>query len=73
MFCRKGNVPTPSETYLPVGTFRNELFYVTGPCIRQQETFGRVDIPSVNLSSGKRAHDTSAVERVPFSHAYAQL
>ena len=31
MFRRKGNVPTPSETYLPVGTFRNELFYVTGP------------------------------------------
>ena len=31
MFHRKGNIPTPSETYLPVGTFRNELFYVTGP------------------------------------------
>ena len=31
MFCRKGNVPTPSEMYLLVGTFRNELFYVTGP------------------------------------------
>ena len=21
------------ETYLPVGTFQNELFYVTGPCL----------------------------------------
>ena len=31
MFRRKGNIPTPSESYLPVGTFRNELFYVTGP------------------------------------------
>ena len=24
-----------SETYLPVGTFRNEPFYVTGPCMGQ--------------------------------------
>ena len=32
MFRRKGNVHTPTETYLPVGMFRNELFYVTGPC-----------------------------------------
>ena len=33
MFRRKGTVPTPTETYLPVGTFRNVLFYVTGPRI----------------------------------------
>ena len=26
-------MPTPSETYLPVGTFQNELYYVTGPWI----------------------------------------
>ena len=32
MFRRRGNIPTLNETYLPVGTFRNELFYVTGPC-----------------------------------------
>ena len=30
-FRRKGNIPTPGETYLPVGTFLNELFYVTAP------------------------------------------
>ena len=32
MFRRKGNVPSLTEMYLPVGTFRNELFYATGPC-----------------------------------------
>ena len=30
-FCRKRNVTTSSETYLPVGTFRNVTFYTTVP------------------------------------------
>ena len=27
----------PWETYLPVGTFRNELFYTTNPISQEQE------------------------------------
>ena len=36
MFPLLRNVPTSPETYLQVGTFQNELFYVTGPrCVNR--------------------------------------